>query len=198
MPHIPCLHAQDVDGTVLSVARAPPRKKRDPNDQSTWMHVSSSGDHAPSSVRSAAAESEGHEQHLDMEMDIDHFHYSSALGGIEEDQAQGPIQVVLDAANIAMHDVKEDCVDRHISYRMEASRIVNAINYFRSRGIRCAAFIPAYCLRRKGASSGGGGKVENVMMQSETQEILQSLVDRRAVATCPPTDNDDVGRLVHR
>jgi len=109
-----------------------------------------------------------------------------------------PTQVVIDAANVGMHDAPDisGASQAHVplNSRIDASRIAAAIEYFRQRNVGVAAFIPAYILRRKGpapASAGGSGS-ENVMMQTETQEVLQALVDSRKLATVPPNDNDDL------
>jgi hypothetical protein len=99
-----------------------------------------------------------------------------------------------------MHDAPEDAVTTSgpapLNARIDASRIASAISYFRGRSIGVAAFIPAYALRRKGPGGGRAGGREggggNVMMQTEAQESLQSMVDRRWLATIPPTDNDDL------
>lgn len=108
------------------------------------------------------------------------------------------IKVVIDAANVGMHDAPDTssaCQGRiPLNSRIDANRIAAAIEYFRQRNVGVAAFIPAYVLRRKGpasASAKGPGS-ENVMMQTETQEVLQSLVDSRRLATVPPNDNDDL------
>jgi hypothetical protein len=97
-----------------------------------------------------------------------------------------------------MHDAPETSgasLERvPLNSRIDANRIADAIEYFRQRNVGVAAFIPAYVLRRKGpapASAGGSGS-ENVMMQTETQEVLQALVDCRKLATVPPNDNDDL------
>ena len=105
---------------------------------------------------------------------------------------------MIDAANVGMHDAPDTsgASQAHVplNSRIDASRIAAAIEFFRQRNVGVAAFIPAYVLRRKGpapASAGGSGS-ENVMMQTETQEVLQALVDSRKLATVPPNDNDDL------
>ena len=91
---------EDVDGRVLSVERAPSRKKKDVNDRTSWMCVSSTGGDNSRSVVASSSHDHGDDDCDDMDVDPMSSAMEAKARTIHEERDRRQVQVVLDAANI--------------------------------------------------------------------------------------------------
>ncbi len=103
-------------------------------------------------------------------------------------EAQGGVKAVLDAANIGKYGLNKEEGASHT--RFDANKLLAAIEYFESRGVQTISFLPQAILRKRpGKNDAHEG---NACMQTDTIDILNSLVVQKKVCLVPPGDDDDM------
>ena len=73
--------------------------------------------------------------------------------------------------------------------RFDANKLL-VVSYFESRGVRTISFLPQAILRKRPEIQ--DTQKGNSRMQTDTVDILNSLVFQRKVCLVPPGDDDDI------